>query len=67
LFVGNDGTTRVVLTDGEEGIATGQACVFYDNGSGTSKVLGGGIIAKTLKTAPGSKVPSALDAVATGQ
>ncbi len=40
-----DGTARVELPAGEEGVAPGQACVFYAEGS--SRVLGGGWIAKT--------------------
>lgn len=40
---------RVVLGDGEEGIATGQACVFYSGPETEARVLGGGFIAKTLK------------------
>jgi len=39
-----DGAT-VELPDGEEGVAPGQACVFYARES--SRVLGGGYIAKT--------------------
>lgn len=39
---------RVVLAEGEEGIAAGQACVFYDSGSAHARVLGGGWIADTL-------------------
>jgi tRNA-uridine 2-sulfurtransferase len=50
LFADEDGNVRVVLCDGEEGIATGQACVFYSDGGPTARVLGGGSIAKTMKT-----------------
>jgi tRNA-specific 2-thiouridylase len=49
LFCDEDGTVRVDLTDGEEGIATGQACVFYADAEPQSRILGGGWIAKTLK------------------
>lgn len=52
LFSDSDGTVRVILCDGEEGVATGQACVFYADGGPSSRVLGGGWIAKTLKSAP---------------
>ena len=45
------GSVRVDLSDGEEGIATGQACVFYADGSARARVLGGGWIAKTVKAA----------------
>lgn len=52
LFCDEDGTVRVVLCDGEEGVATGQACVFYDDGGQAARVLGGGWIAKALKSGP---------------
>jgi tRNA-uridine 2-sulfurtransferase len=44
-----DEPVRVELVDGEEGIATGQACVFYTDGGSQARILGGGYIAKTLK------------------
>ncbi|MEZ5899957.1 MAG: tRNA 2-thiouridine(34) synthase MnmA [Hyphomicrobiaceae bacterium] len=53
LFCDDDGTVRVVLCDGEEGVALGQACVFYDNGGPAARVLGGGWIAKTLTSGLG--------------
>jgi tRNA-specific 2-thiouridylase len=34
----------VELAEPESGIAAGQACVFYADGSGTARVLGGGFI-----------------------
>lgn len=37
----------VVLDDPEEGVAPGQACVFYDPQDGGDRVLGGGWIAAT--------------------
>jgi tRNA-specific 2-thiouridylase len=40
-----DGRCEVELVDGEEGVAPGQACVFYDAPSGQARVLGGGFIA----------------------
>jgi tRNA-specific 2-thiouridylase len=39
-----DGGVEVELVDGEEGVAPGQACVFYDAGDGQARVLGGGFI-----------------------
>jgi tRNA-specific 2-thiouridylase len=36
----------VELAEPDHGIAAGQACVFYADGSGTARVLGGGIISK---------------------
>lgn len=50
LFCGQDGICEVVLADGELGIATGQACVFYDAPDAGSIVFGGGFIAQTRKT-----------------
>jgi tRNA-specific 2-thiouridylase len=35
---------EVELVDGEEGVAPGQACVFYDAADGQARVLGGGFI-----------------------
>ena len=35
---------EVELVDGEEGVAPGQACVFYDAPTGQAHVLGGGFI-----------------------
>ena len=50
LAAGEDGA-RVILSRGEEGIAAGQACVFYSDGSAEARVLGGGWIARTLSPA----------------
>ncbi len=47
-----NGMCRVELVDGEEGIATGQACVFYADNAPQAQILGGGYIAKTLKAPP---------------
>lgn len=52
LFADEDGRCEVVLPDGELGIATGQACVFYEAPDAGAVVLGGGWIAKTLKSKP---------------
>lgn len=41
------GGARVILPDGEHGVAPGQACVFYTNSAPGSRVLGGGWIART--------------------
>ena len=51
LYAEPAGAVRVELTDGEEGIATGQACVFYTDAGPQAQVLGGGWIARTLKDA----------------
>jgi len=43
LFAGVGGY-EVELTDGEDGVSPGQACVFYDGSQGQARVLGGGFI-----------------------
>jgi tRNA-uridine 2-sulfurtransferase len=52
LMVGSDGKVTVALHSGEEGIAAGQACVFYADASAQAQVLGGGWIARTFDTEP---------------
>jgi tRNA-uridine 2-sulfurtransferase len=44
-----DGTVHVRLNDGEDGIAPGQACVFYETPDSQARVLGGGWIARTAR------------------
>jgi tRNA-specific 2-thiouridylase len=39
---------EVELIDGEDGVAPGQACAFYDAPTGQARVLGGGFIASTV-------------------
>ncbi|WP_408631538.1 tRNA 2-thiouridine(34) synthase MnmA [Marinicauda salina] len=46
LEVADDGSVSVLLAEGEEGVAPGQACVFYE-GPDHDRVLGGGWIAAT--------------------
>jgi tRNA-uridine 2-sulfurtransferase len=41
----HDGNMVVLLHEGEYGVAAGQACVFYADGSANARVLGGGWIA----------------------
>lgn len=48
VFADTDGSVRVVLRDGEHGVAVGQACVFYADGSNEARLLGGGFIARTF-------------------
>ncbi len=43
LTTDRDGVT-VELADGEEGVAPGQACVFYASADGGARMLGGGFI-----------------------
>ena len=46
-----DGTVTVSLRDGENGVAAGQACVLYADGSPQARVLGGGWIARAVRAA----------------
>lgn len=48
---GAETSARVELHEPEDGLAAGQACVFYADGSERSRVLGGGWIAGTSNTA----------------
>jgi len=50
--------SRVIVTiaGGEYGISPGQACVLYDGAGPGARMLGGGFIARGLKTATGSAV-----------
>jgi tRNA-specific 2-thiouridylase len=43
----SNGRVAVDLSDGEAGVAPGQACVFYDSDGPGARVLGGGFIEKT--------------------
>jgi tRNA-uridine 2-sulfurtransferase len=47
LFPGVDGEAHVELYAGEEGVAPGQACVFYETAEPGARVLGGGFIRAT--------------------
>jgi tRNA-uridine 2-sulfurtransferase len=44
-----DGAIEVLLGDGQEGIAAGQACVFYADDTPQARVLGGGTIWRAVK------------------
>jgi tRNA-specific 2-thiouridylase len=65
-----DGNMAVLLHEGEYGIAAGQACVFYADGSAHARVLGGGWIAAAHAgqsqsqsfSAPGPDAPSVVSA-----
>ena len=48
--------TAVELIDGEDGVAPGQACVFYDAPEGQSRVLGGGFIQSTLSMTHAARI-----------
>lgn len=45
------GRVAVELADPEYGVAAGQACVFYADGGGAARVLGGGFIASVERQA----------------
>jgi tRNA-uridine 2-sulfurtransferase len=47
---GSNGEYEVELVAGEEGVSPGQACVFYDAGTGQARVLGGGFIQSATAT-----------------
>ena len=50
--LGHDGGEIVIdLAEGEDGVAPGQACVFYAGEGAGARVLGGGIIARTVSVA----------------
>jgi len=46
-----EGRISVEIIGGEAGIANGQACVFYEDDTEDTRVLGGGFIASTLREA----------------
>lgn len=44
-----DGRVNVLLAEAADGIATGQACVFYSDGGREARILGGGWVDSTLR------------------
>jgi tRNA-specific 2-thiouridylase len=58
LWRGADGV-EVELAGAEQGVAPGQACVFYDADHGQARVLGGGFIRRAID----AHVPARHDAV----
>jgi tRNA-specific 2-thiouridylase len=53
LMAVDAGCWRVTLADGEDGVAPGQACVFYDRPGAGARVLGGGVICREEATTSG--------------
>jgi tRNA-specific 2-thiouridylase len=51
---------EVELAGGEEGVAPGQACAFYDAGAGQARVLGGGFIRAAVPRGEIDAVPAKL-------
>lgn len=60
LFAEADGAARVVLEEGEDGVAVGQACVFYSDGDERARLLGGGFIARALSHANAETLEAAV-------
>ena len=60
LFAEAGGAATVVLEDGEDGVAAGQACVFYASGAPDARLLGGGFIARTIARQPGIAIAAEL-------
>ncbi|MDX2158671.1 MAG: tRNA 2-thiouridine(34) synthase MnmA [Hyphomicrobiaceae bacterium] len=58
ILARRDGRMEVILSEGEHGIARGQACVLYAHGAAGAQLLGGGWIAATA----GSSVSQQDDA-----
>ncbi len=56
-----DGAVTVTLADGEDGIAPGQACVFYATDDARTRVLGGGWIARAHPVIPMAHVNAQAD------
>jgi tRNA-uridine 2-sulfurtransferase len=57
LIAEADGSATVVLEDGEDGVAVGQACVFYASDDNDARLLGGGFIARTIARQAGTMTP----------
>ena len=60
LFPSADGA-RVLLRDGEYGVAAGQACVFYADAAPGARVLGGGWIERALSRSERSEGTAAIE------
>ena len=54
------GATWVALADGETGVAPGQACVLYSGDDAQSRVLGGGFISRSERSAEAEAMLSQL-------
>lgn len=64
LFAEADGMATVMLENGEDGVAVGQACVFYASGDHGARLLGGGFIARTIARQAGAAKAAELSRVA---
>jgi tRNA-specific 2-thiouridylase len=56
------GRWQVTLAEGEDGVAPGQACVFYDRPGAGARVLGGGVICREEVTTSGHAASGRPDA-----
>ena len=59
------GVAEIEFIDGEDGVAPGQACAFYDAANGQSRVLGGGYIVSAqsrLEAAQTERIPETATA-----
>lgn len=56
------GASWVELADGETGVAPGQACVLYSDEGGEARILGGGFIERSQKSAEAEAMLSRLAA-----
>ena len=63
LFPSADGA-KVLLRDGEYGVAAGQACVFYADAGPEARMLGGGWIARALSRAEQSARSDSAEEIA---
>ncbi len=66
LFPAGEGC-KVLLRDGEYGIAAGQACVFYADDGPRARVLGGGWISRALSRTEQPQVTTGLEAGSTNR
>ncbi len=65
LFAAAQGV-EVVLADGEEGVAPGQACVIYDSADHHARLLGGGTIKASVRDggSPAARAQAAATVIA---
>ncbi|KQT88547.1 tRNA 2-thiouridine(34) synthase MnmA [Aurantimonas sp. Leaf443] len=60
-FVATADGFEVELVDGEDGVARGQACVFYDAPGEGAELLGGGIVDRAMRVGEAIAVPAPMD------
>ncbi len=66
LFAEADGASRVVLEDGEDGVAVGQACVFYSDGDDRARAFWAAASSRARLPASGAGAGSLETAAALG-